>query len=893
MDTQNRLMVAKNSSTPAPATTYGLALSNTYLLVLRYKYNPGSSSDDSVDLWLNPTSLGNDAMMPAPTLSTTNNNDVAAFGSVAYFQEIAVANNGVGLYFIDEIRVATNWAGVTPTNCSPGATFNVTGGGMVCAGTGFPVGLQGSETGVDYLLYLNGVFTGTTVSGTGQAITFGTQITSGLYTVLASNSSTSCVGWMNGSASVALLAAPAIVTQPTGMPVAAGGAGTFSVVATGDGLTYQWRRNGVNLTDGGHFAGTTTPDLTIYPADHSDVATDQNGYDVVITGTCNPPATSARVGLTVKATANLVWMGDGAANVWDVATTANWNDNTSRFFFGDNVTFDDTSFNTAVAMGHRFLSPGLIKVSGSQAYAFMPSGGRISGPGTRLLMEGLGSLVITNANTFGGGTTISNGTISINNASSLGSGDITLAGGTLDVLNVQITLGNAINVVADSTIAVHNTSTSALQLDGSLSGTGGMLTFKNATAAGPTIRLTSTNLTFDRPLDLHLGDLGGTRLLLACYNASGSQTFNGVISGGGSIERRTTSSTTSGDTILNGNNTYSGGTLLREGGLGLGSSSVMTAPPTVDSGPLGTGTLTVDTNRATSMRLFAWGGAQTVANPIAYLGLDIGLPLIITGTNDLTLSGMIDLSGATRTFQVDNTGKTIFSGDIFNGGLIKTGSGALYLNGHVSSIEPVVVASGTLGGTGVISGPAMIVAEGATLAPGGSVGTLTLNGNLAVEVNKSLSPSSDTVTVSGVLTNGGNGTVTVANLGPALAVGDIFTVFSQPLTRGAALTVSGGGATWVNDLALDGSLKVASLGPPPRPVITATILSGNNLIFSGTNGTATAGGNYYVLSAADVALPLANWTRESTNVFGPGGTFSVTTSVTAGGSRKFYVLQVP
>jgi hypothetical protein len=38
----------------------------------------------------------------------------------------------------------------------------------------------------------------------------------------------------------------------------------LSVVATGSGgLTYQWRRNDVNLTDGGIYSGTATPTLTL------------------------------------------------------------------------------------------------------------------------------------------------------------------------------------------------------------------------------------------------------------------------------------------------------------------------------------------------------------------------------------------------------------------------------------------------------------------------------------------------------------------------------------------------------------------------------------------------------------------------------------------------------
>jgi hypothetical protein len=139
-----------------------------------------------------------------------------------------------------------------------------------------------------------------------------------------------------------------------------------------------------------------------------------------------------------------------------------------------------------------------------------------------------------------------------------------------------------------------------------------------------------------------------------------------------------------------------------------------------------------------------------------------------------------------------------------------------------------------LGGTGTFSGP-VTVAAGATLAPGASVGTLTINsdltlaGNLAIEVNKNLSLSNDVVTVSGALNNAGTGTVSVKNLGPALTTGDKFKLFSQPVLNGAALTVTGAGYTWANSLAADGSIVVTGTVPPPTLNLTR---DGTNLQFS-------------------------------------------------------------
>ena len=94
---------------------------------------------------------------------------------------------------------------------------------------------------------------------------------------------------------------------------------------------------------------------------------------------------------------------------------------------------------------------------------------------------------------------------------------------------------------------------------------------------------------------------------------------------------------------------------------------------------------------------------------------------------------------------------------------------------------------------------------------------LTLNGNLLFKVNKSLSPSqsNDIASVSGTLANGGTGTLTVTNLGPALVVGDRFMLFNKGLSGGGALTVTGGGAgvIWNNNLVY-GRQHLGGFRPP-------------------------------------------------------------------------------
>ncbi len=65
---------------------------------------------------------------------------------------------------------------------------------------------------------------------------------------------------------------PTLTQQPSPATACGGGTATFSVAATGAGNTYQWQKSGVDQANGGHYAGCTTPTLTITNLDNSDAA---------------------------------------------------------------------------------------------------------------------------------------------------------------------------------------------------------------------------------------------------------------------------------------------------------------------------------------------------------------------------------------------------------------------------------------------------------------------------------------------------------------------------------------------------------------------------------------------------------------------------------------------
>ncbi|MEI7662869.1 MAG: ice-binding family protein [Bacteroidota bacterium] len=91
--------------------------------------------------------------------------------------------------------------------------------------------------------------------------------------------------------------APAITTQPVNKATCAGTSVSFSVVASGTSLSYQWRKGALNLSNGGNISGANSATLTINPASTGDAG---SNYNVVVTGTFLPGITSSNVSLAVN-----------------------------------------------------------------------------------------------------------------------------------------------------------------------------------------------------------------------------------------------------------------------------------------------------------------------------------------------------------------------------------------------------------------------------------------------------------------------------------------------------------------------------------------------------------------------------------------------------------------
>ncbi len=119
--------------------------------------------------------------------------------------------------------------------------YSVTGGGNYCSGgAGVHVGLSSSATGISYMLYNGSTVSGSPLSGTGAALDFGLQTAAGTYTVLAVNSSTSCMNNMAGAANVVINPLPTVYSVTGGGAYCSGGGGTHvGLGASNTGISYQ------------------------------------------------------------------------------------------------------------------------------------------------------------------------------------------------------------------------------------------------------------------------------------------------------------------------------------------------------------------------------------------------------------------------------------------------------------------------------------------------------------------------------------------------------------------------------------------------------------------------------------------------------------------------------
>ena len=383
---------------------------------------------------------------------------------------------------------------------------------------------------------------------------------------------------------------------------------------------------------------------------------------------------------------------------------------------------------------------------GSVTYA-----GDIINGGIGLTKLGAGTLILSGANTFNGGTKIIGGVLQIaneNNIGGTGGGGITLNGGELLTTDATTSLAQnvTLTMIATNTLAaaVNTTATyTGLLADGN-SGSGA-LTVGDATNTGTVI------LSHDKVFSHANTYSGGTTIQGGILEIANEKEIGGTSGGGITLnggELLTTDTTTSlaqnvtlvtgtGNTLAAASNTtatYSG--TFADGASGSGSLTVGDAANTGIVALSGTNTYSGDTtiNAGTMQALtdhaFSTNSATTVQN-----GATLDLAGYTEQIKSLAGSGSITLGSGTLTTGTTGTLSKTFSGTISGtGGLTKQGTDSLTLSGVNSYTGDTKIGGGTLQisiNASIASGTTTID-SGAKLVNNGSIaGTTTLNGTLA------------------------------------------------------------------------------------------------------------------------------------------------------------------
>ena len=459
--------------------------------------------------------------------------------------------------------------------------------------------------------------------------------------------------------------------------------------------------------------------------------------------------------------------------VWDGSTDTDWSadpDSTSwsgaTYNDGDTVHFNGAGGTVNITEA---VNPHCIFVNdGGTDYDFTDGGGSIGGAGT-LTKTGTGTLTINNANTYTGGTTLNSGALIVGNSEAIGTGTLTLNGGTLRNNTAAVTLNEAI--VVSGTTAVFTASTTdnlgltgditgagTLNLGGSGSGQGSRyVSFGGASLNGFTGTISFENVAGGNMIIFGSGANTAAKLQLS--GTTGGQYFGfqqnatfGELSGtGGRIISWNRYLTINQDT-----DTSYGGVLLdvntnNELGFTKGGTGRLTLTNTGNSYEFATtvngGTLEVQgrINETASITVasgatFEVTGSGSLGAGGVYAGGGSGSGNIINSgtfeynsTTDQTLSGVISGTGV---LVKDNTSTLTLSGANTYSGGTTLNSGALDIAHADSALGTgaLTLAGGTLNNTSALANNQLdvdIVASGTNAVFAGSGGNLTLNGGVS------------------------------------------------------------------------------------------------------------------------------------------------------------------
>ena len=627
--------------------------------------------------------------------------------------------------------------------------------------------------------------------------------------------------------------------------------------ATGTGLVTVGASGTLNVS-GGNAAGSLTGDI----ANSGTVAfarADDTTYAGGISGSGNVTKTGAGT-LTLAGTNTLTGTLAINAGQVSVGSDTNLGSPTATLALNNGVLITTNSLTLASTRNISLGTLGSGSGFGTATNTTLTIPNAISGSGGLTKYDN-GTLVLTGANTYAGGTTIVAGTLQIGNVTTTGSitGNV-INNGTLSFMRSDdLTFGGVISGTGfvwqryggALTLTGNNTYTGGTKIDygtmnlnsatalgtGNFQINGGNLGNSSGAALTLTNNNTQTwtsNFQFVGPNDLNLGTgsvaLGGN---ISLYANTGTLTVGGVIGDGGNVYNLR--KVGAGTLVLAGASTFTGGLTISEGVVSvatlanglvaspIGSSSTAVNSLFIDSG----GTFRYTGAAVSTDRLFRFGNSGTLeasgSGTLAFtnsgnLGVFGNAGLILSGTGTGTLAPRIgNATEYTTTLTKSGTGTwTLLNANTYTGATtINAGTLALGANNALASATSVnlTAAGATLDLGGTLNGFNSLTGVTGTQVLLGS-GTLTTNsGNFA-----------GVISGGGAVAKGNTGTLTLAGAN---------TYTGGTIVNGGTVNVTGSLAP-AGDVTVNGSGNFQLTTPATQ---TIRALSGNGTVTVGTGAT--------------------------------------------------------
>jgi autotransporter-associated beta strand protein len=558
-----------------------------------------------------------------------------------------------------------------------------------------------------------------------------------------------------------------------------------------------------------------------------------------------------------------------------------------------------------------------------------------------VVKKGTGTLILSGANAYSGGTQLMAGTLSVGTianggvSSNLGAGDtnpgrLIFSGGTLAVTGATVTTDRGFQINdGSSTINISGTSTTfsgvitssistaatliksgagTLVLSGSSTHDAAMTvsagTFKLGSDQGLGSTVGATTIASGAAVDLNgfstaeqfaisgslvnnsasastaSGAITLTTAAAAIFGGTGDATVSGIISGSGTLTK-----SGAGTWTLSGVNTYSGATTASVGTLKLGNNAALgtTTGTTIALNAF------VDLNGYTTTELFIVSGSlvnNSATAATASGAITLTTAAIFGGTGDATVSGVISSTGT----------------------LTKSGAGTWTLTGTNTYTNTTAIDAGTIkvGAATTVLGPlanSAITITGAldlngyNLGVGSIAGAGIITSSVAGSVTLTAGANNTSTIFSGVISDG-SGTVSLVKNGTgALTLSGANTYVGSTTASAGTLTIdnsSAFGSTSASTTIASGATVNLNGFATAEPFILSGSLVNNSATAASASGDimlSTAGifggTGAGVATASGVISGIGTLTKNGTStwLFSGVNTYSAITTVSAGTLR--------